>query len=154
MALKPETCISIFARAHRDRGMRCSSTQKSAGPAGRRALREARAAPDRAPAELLDSLPAPASTSIVRRTKRSPKLIGCRAAQPERDQVQLEPHEAGLPGLPGLRRLAGSSRRHGPYTWLLVSCSGSKVACWCILNAVLILCGFSNHALTSALARL
>eukprot|EP01046_Picozoa_sp_COSAG06_P077478 COSAG06_NODE_25249_length_641_cov_1.300738_2_plen_35_part_01 len=35
--------------------------------------------------------------------------------------MQLEPHEAGLPGLPGLRRLAGSSRWRGPYTWLLVS---------------------------------
>jgi hypothetical protein len=38
-------------------------------PAGgrfvRRALREARAAPDRAPAVLLDSLPASASTGIV-----------------------------------------------------------------------------------------
>ena len=68
--------------------------------------------------------------------------------------MQLEPHEAGLPGLPGLRRLAGSSRWCGPYTWLLVSCSASKVAYWRIFNAVLILCGFSNHALTSVLARL
>eukprot|EP01046_Picozoa_sp_COSAG06_P001601 COSAG06_NODE_54_length_27948_cov_234.398671_2_plen_78_part_00 len=54
-----------FAHARRGRGMCCSSTQKSAGPAGRRALREARAAPDRALAELLDSLRASASTSIV-----------------------------------------------------------------------------------------
>ena len=68
--------------------------------------------------------------------------------------MQPEPHEAGLPGLPGLRRLAGSSRWRGLYTWLLVSCTGSKVAYWCIFNAVLILCGFSNHAPTSALARL
>ena len=55
-ALKAETCSSTFAHAHKGRGMRCSSTPKSAGPAGRRALREARAAPDRALAELLDSL--------------------------------------------------------------------------------------------------
>ena len=64
-ALKAETCSSTFAHAHKGRGMRCSSTPKSAGPAGRRALREARAAPDRASAGLLDSLPAPASTGIV-----------------------------------------------------------------------------------------
>ena len=35
--LKAETCSSTFAHAHKGRGMRCSSTQKSAGPAGRRA---------------------------------------------------------------------------------------------------------------------
>ena len=44
MALKPTTCSSIFAHAHRGRGKCCSSTRKSAGPAGRRPLREARAA--------------------------------------------------------------------------------------------------------------
>eukprot|EP01046_Picozoa_sp_COSAG06_P075877 COSAG06_NODE_23930_length_677_cov_1.370242_1_plen_143_part_10 len=93
-ALKAATCSSTFAHAHRGSGMRCSSTQKSAGPAGRRALRKARAAPDRSPAELLDNLPAPASTGIVIRKKRSLKLTGCRAAQPENDQVQPEPHEA------------------------------------------------------------
>ena len=65
-ALKAETCSSTFAHAHKGRGMRCSSTQKSAGPAGRRALREARAAPDRALAELLDSLRALDCTSFVR----------------------------------------------------------------------------------------
>ena len=64
-ALKTTTCSSTFAHAHRGRGMRCSSTQKSAGPAGRRALREARAAPDRALAELLDSLRALDCTSFV-----------------------------------------------------------------------------------------
>ena len=56
IALKPATCSSIFAHAHRGHGTCCSSTQKSAGPAGRRPLREARAAPDRAPAVLLSSL--------------------------------------------------------------------------------------------------
>ena len=65
-ALKAATCSSTFAHAHKGRGMRCSSTQKSAGPAGRRALREARAAPDRASAGLLDSLPAPASTGVLK----------------------------------------------------------------------------------------
>ena len=34
-ALKAATCGSTFAHAHRGRGMRCSSTPKSAGPAGR-----------------------------------------------------------------------------------------------------------------------
>ena len=77
MALKPETCSSIFAHAHRDRGMRCSSTRKSAGPAGRRALREARAAPDRAPAVLLSSLRALDCALFTRRKKHSPKLAGC-----------------------------------------------------------------------------
>ena len=54
--LKAATRSSTFAHAHKGRGMRCSSTPKSAGPAGRRALREARAAPDCALAGLLDSL--------------------------------------------------------------------------------------------------
>ena len=65
--LKAATRSSTFAHAHKGRGMRCSSTQKSAGPAGRRALREARAAPDRALAELLDSLRALDCTSFVSR---------------------------------------------------------------------------------------
>ena len=56
ITLKAATCSSTFAHAHKGRGMCCSSTQKSAGPAGRRPLREARAAPDRAPAVLLSSL--------------------------------------------------------------------------------------------------
>ena len=73
-AMKAATCGSTFAHAHRDSGIRCSSSQKSAGPAGRQLLREARAAPGRAMAELLGSLPAPASTGFVTRTKRSPKL--------------------------------------------------------------------------------
>jgi hypothetical protein len=40
-------------------------------------------------------------------TKRSSKLTGCRAAQPERDQVQPEPHEAAA-GRPD-RRIFGCS---------------------------------------------
>eukprot|EP01046_Picozoa_sp_COSAG06_P113152 COSAG06_NODE_59869_length_272_cov_22.248555_1_plen_43_part_10 len=43
MALKPTTCSSIFAHAHKGHGLCCSTTQKSAGPAGRTGLREARA---------------------------------------------------------------------------------------------------------------
>ena len=127
-ALKTTMCSSTFAHAHKGHGMRCSSTQKSAGPAGRRALREARAAPDRSPAELLDNLPAPASTGIVIRKKRSLKLTGCRAAQPERDQVQPEPHEAraGRPDRP--RRLAGASKCRGPFSCMPAACGGSKVA--------------------------
>jgi hypothetical protein len=66
IALKPATCGSTVAHAHRRRDKCCSSTQKSAGPAGRRPLREARAAPDRALAVLLDSLQASASTGIVK----------------------------------------------------------------------------------------
>ena len=56
VAMKAATCGSTFAHTHRDSGIRCSSSQKSAGPAGRTGLREARAAPGRALAELLGSL--------------------------------------------------------------------------------------------------
>jgi hypothetical protein len=49
-AMKAATCGSTFAHTHRDSGIRCSSSQKSAGPAGRTGLREARAAPSRRPA--------------------------------------------------------------------------------------------------------
>ena len=78
-ALKAATCSSTFAHAHKGRGMRCSSTQKSAGPAGRRALREARAAPDRASAELLDSVRALDCSSFTPQFWCWPELAGCRA---------------------------------------------------------------------------
>ena len=106
-ALKAEICSSTFAHAHKGRGMRCSSTQKSAGPAGRRALREARAAPDRASAELLDSLRALDCASFTQQCRCWLELAGCRAAQSERDQVQPEPHEARA-GRPD-RRISGCS---------------------------------------------
>ena len=66
-AMKATTCGSTFANAHRDSGIRCSSSQKSAGPAGRQLLREARAAPGRAPAVLLGSLRASNCASFVTR---------------------------------------------------------------------------------------
>ena len=75
-ALKAATCSSTFAHAHRGRGMRCSSTPKSAGPAGRRALREARAAPDRALAGLLDSLRALDCASFTPQYRCWPELTG------------------------------------------------------------------------------
>ena len=50
-AMKAATCGSTFAHTHRGSGIRCSSSQKSAGPAGQQLLREARAAPGRALAE-------------------------------------------------------------------------------------------------------
>ena len=127
IALKPATCSSIFAYAHRGRGKCCSSTQKSAGPAGRRPLREARAAPDRAPAVLLSSLRASDCASFVSQYRCCPKLTGCQAEQPERCQVQPEPHEArsGRPARP--RGLAGASRWCGPSTCFPASCSGPKV---------------------------
>ena len=63
-------------------------------PAGRTGLREARAAPADTPAELLGSLPAPASIVILTRTTHTAKHVGWQAVQPERQQVQLEPCEA------------------------------------------------------------
>ena len=56
-------------------------------PAGRTGLREARAAPADTPAELLGSLPAPASIVILTRTTHTAKHVGWQAAQPERQQV-------------------------------------------------------------------
>ena len=108
--LKAETCSSTFAHAHKGRGMRCSSTPKSAGPAGRRALREARAAPDRALAGLLDSLRALDCASFTPQCRCWPELAGCRAAQRERDQVQPEPHEAAA-GRPDRRILGARAAR-------------------------------------------
>ena len=64
-------------------------------PAGRTGLREARAAPADTPAELLGSLPAPASSSILTRTTHTAKHVGWQAAQPERQQVQGDARHAG-----------------------------------------------------------
>ena len=76
-AMKAATCGSTFAHTHRDSGIRCSSSQKSAGPAGRQLLREARAAPGRAPAVLLSSLRASNCASFVSQSQCSSKLTGC-----------------------------------------------------------------------------
>ena len=76
-------------------------------PAGRTGLREARAAPTDTPAELLGSLPAPASIVILTRTTHTAKHVGWQAAQPERQQVQPEPREAAG-GRPD-RRISGCS---------------------------------------------
>ena len=62
---------------YKDRDTRLHRPVVVAGPAGRTGLREARAAPDRAPAVLLDSLRASDCASFTRRAKRSPKLTGC-----------------------------------------------------------------------------
>ena len=39
-AMKAATCGNTFAHTHRDSGIRCSSSQKSAGPAGQQLLRD------------------------------------------------------------------------------------------------------------------
>ena len=121
------TCSSAFAHAHRGRDTCCSSDQSMAGPAGRRPLREAWTGAARSSAELLSSLRALDCASFVSQYRCCPKLTGCRAAQPERCQVQLEPHEArsGRPARP--RGLAGASRWCGPSTCFPASCSGPKV---------------------------
>ena len=49
MSLKPATCSSTVVHAHRGRGMCCSSTQKSAGPAGQVINRRLRELPEKKP---------------------------------------------------------------------------------------------------------
>ena len=118
----------LLAANYKDRGTRLHRPVVVASPAGRTGLREARAAPDRAPAVLLNSMRASSCALFMSRTKRSPKLAGCLAAQLERNQVQPEPHEArsGRPDRP--RRLAGASECRGPCSCLPASCGGFKVA--------------------------
>ena len=65
------------AANYKDRDTRLHRPVVVASPAGRTGLREARAAPDRAPAVLLSSLRASDCASFTRRTKRSSKLTGC-----------------------------------------------------------------------------
>ena len=67
----------LQAANYKDRSTRLHRPVVVVGPAGRTGLREARAAPDRAPAVLLDSLRASDCASFTRRTKRSSKLTGC-----------------------------------------------------------------------------
>ena len=67
----------LQAANYKDRGTRLHRPVVVVGPAGRTGLREARAAPDRAPAVLLSSLRASDCASFTQRTKHSWKLTGC-----------------------------------------------------------------------------
>jgi hypothetical protein len=96
-------------------------------PAGRTGLREARAAPADTPAELLGSLPAPASSSILTRTTHTAKHVGWQAVQPERQQVQLEPCEAA--GDRPDRRISGCSG--GTSRGVCAHSRGRCTTCWC-----------------------